>query len=300
MKQLVLAITFIIALLIFILLAPIDEAISQTRQKKIYERLAKQHDEKISGEGKKFELILKYSDKFYDVLKPISARRNAKEMQRKILEAGLDGRVGADQIFGMQAMCAFFVFVLYFLMTAAGGFQPLMVGLLIAASAVAYLLPEYTLIQKGKIRREKLTHEIPFVLNTLAILTNAGLSLYEAICKVSCETGTMAEELRRVVDEVEVGTSLKQALSDSSERCDNREYSSFTFSICQSMEKGSEGVALEMRRLSDEAWKRRINRAKEAGSKMSTKLLFPMLLFSFPAMLIIILGPALISLMKIL
>lgn len=42
MKQLVLAITFIIALLIFILLAPIDEAISQTRQKKIYERLVKQ------------------------------------------------------------------------------------------------------------------------------------------------------------------------------------------------------------------------------------------------------------------
>lgn len=299
MKQLIPIISVIVFLLVLTIFVPVEMLVSQSRRKRLYSRLSSGNSDKILTSQKKLELLIKYSEIFYNVLKPINTQRNEKEMQRKILEAGLSGTLMPDHIFGMQTMCAFFVFAIYFLMVAASGFKPFMLLLLLAATVIGYIIPEYMIIQKCKSRKNKLTQELPFVLNTLSILTNAGLSLYEAICKASEGKGTLAGELKCVVEDVELGTSLQQALNASSERCRNREYSRFVFSVCQSMQKGNEGIVREMKRLSDEAWEERMNRAKENGSKISIKLLFPMLIFSFPAMMIIILGPALISLMKV-
>ena len=57
--------------------------------------------------------------------------------------------------------------------------------------------------------------------------------------------------------------------------------------------------AEDLKKLAAETWEQRKNKAREAGSKASTKLLFPMMLFSFPALFILILGPAFISMMRI-
>ena len=75
------------------------------------------------------------------------------------------------------------------------------VCLLFAATAARYMIPDYMLANRRKVRKEKINRELPGILNTLAIMTDAGLSLYEALRKVSeSRRGIIPLELKRVVD----------------------------------------------------------------------------------------------------
>lgn len=245
-------------------------------------------------------------ERFFWIAESVHRKLNFRIEQAKLLKyndlivkAGLKEKVSIECFLGMKIIAPTVVFLLYFLLYLINGFSGNLLLLTITMPLVGYYVPDNVLNGKVKKRQWTLQVELPYVLNTLAIITDAGLSLNEAIQKV-CEIreGALVQELKKVIDEINIGILQRDALLRMSERCGVSEISSFIFTLIQNLEKGSSGVPIILKEQSKEIWEKRKNKARELGEKASMKLFLPMMLLTFPCLLIFLLGPALISLFQ--
>lgn len=287
--------------LIAIILIPVDRIVNFRRQKRIYGEISLKHHGEITYTGRIEKCFFQFAEKIFYIFKPHVSIAKREKIDGNIIAAGLSQKMNVETFLGLRLVSAAVVFILYLCICVAYDFRILAVCLLLAGTALGYMVPDYMLTNRKKTRKEKINRELPGILNTLAIMTDAGLSLYEALSKISeSRRGIIPIELKQVIEDVDLGTGRKTALMKCAKRCGSEQFDSFIFSICQSMEKGNSGIAEELKRLSSETWEIRKDRAIELGSKASTKLLFPMIAFCFPALFILILGPAFISIMQIL
>ena len=301
MDIMIIFISFCIIAFVALVLIPVDQIIHVRKQHKIYKEIDVAQHTDITYTGQFEKWFFQLAEKSYYFFRAkINADRREK-IDADIIAAGLDKKINVETYVGLKLLSSLIVFIMYFCICSAYGYKISFVCLLFAATAAGYMIPDYMLANRRKVRKEKINRELPGILNTLAIMTDAGLSLYEALRKVSeSRRGIIPLELKRVVEDVDLGTGQKAALMKCAKRCDSQQFDSFVFSICQGLEKGNSGIADELKRISSEAWEIRKDRAIELGSKASTKLLFPMIAFCFPALFILILGPAFISIMEIL
>src|SRR5205823_2712597 len=120
----------------------------------------------------------------------------------------------------------------------------------------------------------------------------AGLGLDAAVAKVVEKTrGPLRDEFGRVLQEVSLGQMRRLALRDLAARCDVPDLSSFVSAIIQADQMGL-GIAEVLRAQSEEVRLRRRQRAEETAMKAPVKMLFPLIMFIFPAMMTVLLGPA--------
>ena len=110
-------------------------------------------------------------------------------------------------------------------------------------------------------------------------------------------TGPLAEELRLAVHEQNMGLDVEDALANMAARADTPSMRSFVRSIIQGETLGV-SIGKIMRDLALEMRKRRRQVAEERAQKAPTKMLFPLVLLIFPAMFVVILGPAAIQIMR--
>jgi tight adherence protein C len=173
--------------------------------------------------------------------------------------------------------------VLFALLLAVGGF---------AAPGVVVSL-------RGRKRREQIKAELPDALDLLAVSVEAGLGFDGAIAKLTEHMeGPLAEEFSLTLGEIRIGESRHDALKKLAERASAPEIASFTRAIIQADQLGiSLGKLLRVQAV-DSRLKRQAA-AEEKAMKSPIKMLFPTVLFIFPAMFIVILGPAFLNLMKI-
>lgn len=287
-------------LLIIIIFAPIDKWANLSKQKRIYKTINQSKGNKSTYSGFLGSLVFKIAERLYYVLGGKSDFAKKEHIQKQLASAGISKTVSFEVFWGLKYLSAIVVFLIYFPICILYKFQTNYILLLLVAVLAGYIVPDYMIKQRQRVRREKMNCELPNLLNTLAIMTDAGLSLNEALRKISEDReGIISTEIRQVMEDVDMGSSQQNAFMKSTERCDTEQYRNFVFSLCQSIEKGSSGIAEDLKKLAAETWEQRKNKAREAGSKASTKLLFPMMLFSFPALFILILGPAFISMMRI-
>ena len=126
----------------------------------------------------------------------------------------------------------------------------------------------------------------------------AGLGLYGAIARlVECTTGPLADEFALVLTELRVGESSERALKRMAKRLDTPEVTSFVRSLLQGEQLGL-SLGQTLRNLADDSRRRRRSLAEEAAAKAPIKMLFPAALFIFPALFMVILGPAVLELGK--
>lgn len=172
-------------------------------------------------------------------------------------------------------------------------------ALLAALGAVA---PGIWLDSCKKARQNDLRRGLPDFFDVLVLCIEGGMSLLAAWRRVAGELKeahpALWTELKLVEQEAELGRPMSEALNRFAERTDLDEVASLTSVVGQAERLGTE-LAVPLRTLSDTLRQQRVQKAEEAAHKTATKIMFPTLLFIFPGVFAIILGPMIIQVMNI-
>jgi tight adherence protein C len=164
-----------------------------------------------------------------------------------------------------------------------------------ALLALGYLYPTSSLKGKVKKRAKELRMQLPGVLDLLCISMEAGLSLDMALMRVTeSEAGVLTAEFQKVLNEVRLGRPRMEALLGMAERNAVDELSGFIRAVVQAEPLGV-SIANVLRIQSEELRRIRKQRAEEAGHRAPVLMLLPMMGCIFPCVFLILLGPAVVS-----
>jgi tight adherence protein C len=170
----------------------------------------------------------------------------------------------------------------------------------LALAVAGYVLPGTMLDRRARSRRDAIDDALPDALDLLAVTVEAGLGLYGAIARlVESSPGALADEFALCLAELRVGESSGGALKRLADRTGSREMRSMARAMIQGEELGL-SLARTLRGLADDVRRRRQAIAEERASKAPVKMLVPAALFIFPALFIVILGPAMLTLSSVL
>ena len=158
--------------------------------------------------------------------------------------------------------------------------------------AIGFKLPDIWLTRRIQRRQEELTNSLPDGIDMLTIAVEAGLSFDQAAGElVSRWSNELSREFRRVLTEIGVGTSRREALEHLHERTGIPDLRSFVVAVNHAEDLGTSlGQVLNVQ--SQEMRTRRRQRAQEKANKVPVKMMFPLVFFIFPSMFAVILGPA--------
>jgi tight adherence protein C len=169
-------------------------------------------------------------------------------------------------------------------------------GLLVGAFA-----PRFWVSYKISRRREEIRRSVPSVLDLMVVCVEAGLSLNAAVQRITEETRdtyiALSEELHLVNQEILIGKTRAEAFRNLARRTGVDELRSLAVMLIQADKLGT-SVASSLRVLADSLRVKRRQRAEEAAHKTQVKLVFPLVLLIFPELMVILVGPAMISLYK--
>ncbi|HVA41224.1 MAG TPA: type II secretion system F family protein [Candidatus Binataceae bacterium] len=170
--------------------------------------------------------------------------------------------------------------------------------LTIMGAAIGAFLPGYYLNKRAKNRQIDIGRQLSDVLDLLVVCVEAGLGLLESIKVVGNETKAqqlvIGHELSQVAGEVNAGSTLGQALRALAERSGVADIKPLAATLIQSEQLGA-AIGPALRAISDSIRTRRRLYAEEAAQKTTIKILFPLVLMILPAMLLIIIGPAIVQ-----
>jgi tight adherence protein C len=199
------------------------------------------------------------------------------------------------------------------LLAAGGGLIGVIAGLIVSHTARESLLfglggvgagifiPSYYIGRRARIRQTAIARQLSDVLDLLVVCVEAGLGLYEAIKIVGGECERQGQEigleLSLVASEISAGASLGQSLRNLAERTAVDDIKPLAATLIQSEQLGAQ-VAPALHASSDALRTRRRLRAEEQAQKASIKILFPLVLFVLPAMIAVIIGPAMIQVVR--
>jgi len=165
-------------------------------------------------------------------------------------------------------------------------------------AAIGFFVPDALVTMRARGRKDRIRAELPDALDLLAVSVEAGMGFDAAIQKLAENMeGPLVEEFALMLGEVRIGESRENALKKMAERVAIPEVSAFTRSIVQADQLGiSLGRILRVQ--AADTRMRRQSAAEERAMKAPIKMLFPTVIFIFPAMFIVILGPAFLNLSK--
>ncbi len=183
---------------------------------------------------------------------------------------------------------------------AASGTMPRMLGVTIGlgCGALGFLAPDRFIDSRIRGRRDQMRAELPDVLDLLCVSVEAGLGFDQALAKLNERmTGPLVDEFALVLHAMRIGETRSAALKHMSDRLEIAEISQFTRALIQADQLG---IALSriLRVQSQDMRTRRQLAAEEKAMKAPVKMLFPTVIFIFPALFVVALGPAVISLLK--
>ena len=169
----------------------------------------------------------------------------------------------------------------------------------IALGGIGFIAPDFVVSGKARSRKDRIRAELPDALDLMAVSVEAGMGFDGAISKLTEHMhGPLADEFALTLGEIRIGESRQDALKKMSDRTNTPELASFVRSIIQADQLGiSLGRILRVQ-ATDSRLKRQAA-AEEKAMKAPIKMLFPTVLFIFPAMFLVILGPAFLNLSKI-
>lgn len=237
-------------------------------------------------------------DSFRRMGRTVTPAWQLKRMRRHVMLAGM-GPGGVEGLLALKAAGVVAGATLLPLAVAALGARFGSVVLwAIIGGAFGFFLPDLWIARKGEARQQDIRRTLPETIDLMAIAVQAGMGLEGAIELVSRKLpGALGDELHRLLQEVQLGASRRQALQKLRERTEVPELSTFAMALIQADTIGSpvaevlQSHAAEMRML-------RRQRARETAAKLPVKLLFPLLLTIFPALMIVVVGPAAIAIVE--
>lgn len=178
------------------------------------------------------------------------------------------------------------------------GFNPaVMPVLVILASVGGYWYPVLSLNTEASRRRNAILRTLPTTLDLMTICVEAGLSLQAAMIKVveKSRPSPLREELDQALREIQLGRPRADALKEMAKRINLKEVNSVVLAMVQAEAMGT-GIAKSLRIQSEIARDNRMQRAQEQAMQAPVKLSFPLVLFIFPVVFIVIFGPVALEL----
>jgi tight adherence protein C len=171
----------------------------------------------------------------------------------------------------------------------------LKVGFVVLFTLIGYVMPGAQVSTMAAKRQRAIQRQLPDVMDLLTISVEAGLGFDAALSQVTKNVpGPLAEEIGRLLQEIQIGSSRAEAFRHLGERTNVAELQSFTLSMIQADLFGV-SIANVLRAQSKELRQKRRQRAEELAQKIPVKLLFPMIFLVLPALFVIILGPGAIK-----
>ena len=221
---------------------------------------------------------------------------NGAGLHNRLVQAGLYRRNAKVFFYMIRFLLAAAPIILGFMFYAMGLLYLWMAFLLSTGTAIAGIVaPGLWLDYRKAERRTKMRRVFPDALDVMIVCVEAGLSLNEAIIRVAKELGPahpmLAEELTIVYREVQMGKSTGQGLRDMADRFDMEEVRSLSAVIEQSHRFGA-SIASALRVHGEDLREKRMQAAQVRAQKAAVKLLFPTIICIFPAILVVVLGPA--------
>ena len=222
----------------------------------------------------------------------LTPTRNLEKTRQMLVEAGAPGGLTVLDFFGVRLIIATVLAGGYFMLF--GRLQPLPLGLRNAAGSalVGYMLPNYWLRKRISKRKHDILRALPDALDMLTIGVEAGLAFESALLRVGQKwDNPLTREFRRAVAEMRVGTPRDVALNRVAERTRVPDLSTFIAVLVQSSQLGV-SIAQVLHSQADQMRVRRRQRAEELARQAGLKMVFALLGFVFPSMLVVILGPS--------
>jgi tight adherence protein C len=211
----------------------------------------------------------------------------------QLIHAGMAGKFRAEEIIALRVLGGALGFLLAIVNlgtgTIGGGMGLLLVVLL---PVVGAQLPKSWLDRKVEERRDDIRRDLPDTLDLLAISVEAGVG-FEGALGVVCDNfqSPLADEFARTLREMELGLPRREALQNLKKRTEVPELSNFVLTLTQADALGMP-VGRVLKTAAEEMRSKRQQWAREKAAKLPVKILFPLVLFIFPAIFVVLLGPA--------
>ena len=221
-----------------------------------------------------------------------------KPADRMVSAAGLGDQMTGATFIGISVMLGGIVSVLALLFTSPEGFTQRELGLVVAATAIGLGGPAIMVSGRASRRRSEITAALPDLVDLLTVSIEAGLALEAALSRVSERgDGPLAVEVRRTLSEIALGRQRRDAMRSLGSRTSVPAVVAFVNSLNQAERSGME-LGPVLRAQADQVRQRRRQRAEEAALKAPIKMLFPLIMFIFPSIFVILLGPAAIQMIE--
>jgi tight adherence protein C len=218
---------------------------------------------------------------------------NMERVRLNLLRAGYPYSLTILDFFGAKLLAALAAVALALYLLALRQAGSLGALLLAAGTGVlAFLLPDFWLGSRVRQRQQQIRRSLPDTLDMLTICVDAGAGLDSGMLKISEKWhNALASEFGKVVAEIRIGLSRREALQNLVTRTSVPEVGTFVAVLLQAEQFGL-SVASVLHTQSEQMRIRRWQRAEEEARKVPIKLLFPLIFLIFPALLAVTLGPA--------
>ena len=227
--------------------------------------------------------------------------------QKRLVMAGLYPRVTSMQFVGLcwfsAAACVVLMFMLLVALGRAPSGQvqlnnPINIAYLLIGAMAGYILPQFSLSKKVQRRQEEIQLALPYAIDLLSISVEAGMGFDAAVGYTMRKVkGALTEEFGKTLNEIRLGKPRLEALDDLGNRTGVEDLKIFITAVVHASRLGG-SITNTLRIQADSMRVRRRQRAQEQAMKAPVKLVIPLVFFIFPALFVVILGPALLSVMQ--
>jgi tight adherence protein C len=274
---------------------------------------AKRFDRMVGGPAEFDSPADRWVDRMARATRPL-ARLSAPEegfeasaLRLRFVNAGIRNPAAPAAFFGAKTVLAVglpalaFVVMVVLTPTPVGGNKLLLA--LLGAAALGYYLPNIVLSRLVFLRQREIFENFPDALDLMTVCVEAGLGTEAALNRVADDvvhkSVVLSDELRLVNLELRAGAARERALRNLAIRTGVEEVDGFVSMIIQAERFGT-SIAQSLRVHADMLRTRRRQKAEEAAAKIALKLLFPLIFFIFPSLLLVLMGPAMIQIYRVL
>lgn len=226
------------------------------------------------------------------ILGRLAPKRNVEMTRQMLVQAGQPGGLTVLDFLGLRLLFVVLMGGGYFLLL--GKTLPFATALrnALLGGALGYFLPLFWLRRRVRRRQHEILRSLPDALDMLTIGVEAGLAFESALLRVGEKwDNALTREFRRAVAEMRVGTARNVALRRMADRTGEKDLSTFVAVLIQSSQLGV-SIAQVLHAQAAQMRVKRRQRAEELARQAGIKMIFPLALFVFPSMLVVILGPS--------
>jgi len=219
-------------------------------------------------------------------------------VERRVMLAGLEATWPTEKVVTANVIVAATAVVSGLVLTKGLGPMPRMAGLFVV-TVFGVFVPSVILDGRARRRQQEMQRALPDALDQLMMGVEAGLGFEAALKRVAkAGQGPLNEEFMRVLKEMQIGVSRAQALRGLADRTDIEDIRTFVIAVVQAGEYGLP-ITQVLRVQVDEIRSKRAQRAEEKAMRLPVKMIFPLGLCIFPALFIVLIGPGVIRIWRV-